>query len=110
MVTKDNGRKARKRAAGAVTIPTGILSQEKPSKTVASGNSEGISGGVPVDKKNGPGRPPLPVPEALVRVLDQKGLSSREIQEELGERGYVISYKSVQRVLNGTRTRRLLIQ
>ena len=54
--------------------------------------------------KNGvkPGRPPVALPDDLIRQLSSEGLGSIRIAEKLKEQGINISYKTVQRRIQGT--------
>lgn len=48
------------------------------------------------------GRPPVMIPDDLIRQLSSEGLGSIRIAEKLKEKGIIISYKTVQRRLQGT--------
>jgi hypothetical protein len=54
-------------------------------------------------KPNAGGRPRKDVPVDLIHKLFDSGLSVRKIMKELGERGQIISTRTIQRVLSGQR-------
>lgn len=47
------------------------------------------------------GRPPVKVPDDLIQKLSSEGLGAIRIAEKLKEQGVIISYKTVQRRLQG---------
>lgn len=49
---------------------------------------------------SGRGRKPRPMPGALIKRLSGQGCSSRQIAAELGQQGFHVSYRSIQRYLS----------
>ena len=96
---KHGNKKGKDKMPGGVRIPNRILSQENNAMGLITRQNKSIAEPV-LDR--GRGRPCQPVPEDLIKELDHHGLSSRAIAAELGERGIEISYKTVQRRLQGS--------
>lgn len=93
---------SRGKPADPIKTGNGILSQgstfNKMTKT--SKLSETESARVQENlTRPGRGRKSRPVPGDLVKKLSGQGYSSRQIAEELGRRGFHLSYKSTQRYL-----------
>ena len=56
----------------------------------------------PTDNGGKRGRPPVTVPDDLIQQFSNEGMGAIRIAEKLRERGIIISYKTVQRRLQGT--------
>jgi len=56
----------------------------------------------PTDNDVKRGRPPVTVPDDLIQQLSSEGMGAIRIAEKLKERGIIISYKTIQRRLQGS--------
>lgn len=84
--------------SGGINTPKRILSQQENAVVHGLAQNNGV---FEPSQGRGRGRPRHDIPESLILELGKKGFSSRAMVGELSKRGLKVSYKTVQRRLQG---------